>query len=157
MNFNTFLPPGPKLAMDNSTVIPLEGDLLLINQLELVTPTTVAGTLYGIAFTLFCLYVHSLSPRLRDGDRKRQARFMLGFSSIIMLCGLYSLIANTWATQDAYIKHNSYPGGPIGYIDSTLRTGVMIALFSCESIIDISTSAIQVHCFTSFLYASHLG
>jgi hypothetical protein len=134
--------------MDNSTVIPLEGDLLLTNQLELVTPTTVAGTLYGIAFTLFCLYVHSLFPRLRDGDRKRQARFMLGFSSIVMLCGLYILIGSTWVVQDAYIKHNNYPDGPAFYEGSTYHTAVIMAEFSYQWIVDTSTSAIQVRCFT---------
>jgi hypothetical protein len=78
--------------MDNSTTTPLQGDLLLMNQLELVAPTTVAGTLYGIAFTLFCLYVHSLIPQLRNIDRKRHAKFMLGYSTVIMLCGLYNLV-----------------------------------------------------------------
>jgi hypothetical protein len=150
-------PPPPKLAMDNSTVIPLEGRLLLVTQLELVIPTTVAGTLYGIAFTLFCLYVHSLSPRLRAGDRKRQARFMLGFSSIIMLCGLYILIANTWVVQDAYIKHHNYPGGPYPYEASILHTAIIIVLISCWLVVDTLTSAIQVHCFISLPYASHPG
>jgi hypothetical protein len=157
MNFNTFLPPIPKLAMDNSAVVPLEGELLLVTQLELVTSTTVDGTLYGIAFTLFCLYVNSLSSRLWDGDRKRQAQFMLGFSSIVMLCGLYILIANTWATQDAYIKHNNYPGGPYSYESSTYHTAITIALISCWLVVDILTSVIQVHCFTYLPYASHLG
>jgi hypothetical protein len=143
--------------MDNSTDIPLEGRLLLVTQLEFDTSTTVAGTLYGIAFTLFCIYVYSLSPRLRDEDRKRQARFMLGFSGVIMLCGLYSVIGNTWVTQDAYIKHNNYPGGPYSYGDSTFHTAVMIALFLCQWVIDILTSAIQVHCFTSLPYALHPG
>jgi hypothetical protein len=143
--------------MDNSTDIPLEGELLLVTQLELVTSTTVDGTLYGIVFTLFCLYVHSLSPRLWDGDRKRQAQFMLGFSSIVMLCGLYILIVNTWATQDAYIKHNNYPGGPYSYENSTIHTAIEIALISCWLVVDILTSAIQVHYFTSLPYASHLG
>ncbi|XP_006455141.1 hypothetical protein AGABI2DRAFT_180326 [Agaricus bisporus var. bisporus H97] len=112
--------------MDNSTTT-IQESLLLGTQLELVVPTTVAGTLYGIAFTIFCCYVHSLVPHLQAGDRKRQAKFMLGYSSIIMLCGLYSLISNAWVTQDTYIMHANYPG----------TSG-----FSSQLVVDILTLAI---------------
>jgi hypothetical protein len=140
--------------MDNSTAAPpLQGDLLLLNQLELVSPTTVAGTLYGISFTLFCLYVHSLVPRLRSTERKMQAKFMLGYSSIIMLCGLFTLVSNAWGTQDGYIKHANYPGGPYLYTETTFRTPVLIALSACELAVNIFTSAIQVR--VSFSFSSH--
>ncbi|EKM74294.1 hypothetical protein AGABI1DRAFT_95739 [Agaricus bisporus var. burnettii JB137-S8] len=130
--------------MANNTTA-LQGPILLATQLELVTPTTVAGTFYGIAFTLFCLYVHSLVPRLQDEDRKRQAKFMLVYTSIIMLCGLCTLVSNSWITQDAYIKHGDYPGGPYGYIPSTFHTQPIIAVvFTCQLAIDILTSAIQI-------------
>ncbi|XP_006455511.1 hypothetical protein AGABI2DRAFT_121428 [Agaricus bisporus var. bisporus H97] len=123
----------------------LQGPLLLITQLELVTPTTVAGTLYGIAFTLFCLYVHSLVPRLRDDDRKKQAKFMLGYTIVIMLCGLYNLVSNAWITQDAYIMHGDYPGGPYVYIASTFHTRPASAVsLTCQLAIDTLTSAIQI-------------
>ncbi|EKM75863.1 hypothetical protein AGABI1DRAFT_131770 [Agaricus bisporus var. burnettii JB137-S8] len=130
--------------MDNTATPILEGELLLGTQLELVTPTTVAGTFYGIAFTLFCLYVDSLASQFRDEDRKRRAKFMLGYSSIIMLCGLYSLVSNAWITQDAYIKHGNYPGGPYFYVLATFHAPVMIAAFTCQIVIDILTSAIQI-------------
>jgi hypothetical protein len=139
--------------MGNSTVIPLQGEELLANQLELVVPTTVAGTLYGIAFTLFCLYVHKLAPRLRDGGRKRQAKFMLGFSTVIMLSGLYNLVSNAWVTQDAYIKHSSYPKGPWSFIASSDRTPVTVVAFTCQLAIDALTSAIQV---CSYFYTIYL-
>ncbi|XP_006455509.1 hypothetical protein AGABI2DRAFT_121427 [Agaricus bisporus var. bisporus H97] len=130
--------------MANNTTA-LQGPILLATQLELVTPTTVAGTFYGIAFTLFCLYVHSLVPRLQGEDRKKQAQFMLGYTSIIMLCGLCTLVSNAWVTQDAYIKHGDYPGGPYGYIPSTFHTQAIIAVvFTCQLAIDILTSAIQI-------------
>ncbi|EKM74626.1 hypothetical protein AGABI1DRAFT_95488 [Agaricus bisporus var. burnettii JB137-S8] len=122
----------------------LQGPLLLGTQLELVAPTTMAGTLYGIAFTLFCLYVHSLVPRLQDEDRKKQAQFMLGYTSIIMLCGLCNLVTNAWITQDGYIKHVDYPGGPYAYIASTFHTRPASAVaFTCQLAIDTLTSAIQ--------------
>jgi hypothetical protein len=131
--------------MDNSTVVQLQGDILLFNQLELVMPTTAPGTLYGIAFTLFCLYVHSLAPQLRDGDRKRQARFMLGYSIVIMLCGLYFLVSNAWVAQDAYIKHRNYLGGPYSYVEASFLTTPVIPVgLACTVIIAVLTSAIQV-------------
>jgi hypothetical protein len=144
--------------MNNSTTPPLTGDLLLFTQLELVTPTTVAAALYGIAFTLFCLYVHALAPRLRNGDRTKQARFMLAYSSVIMLCGLYFLVSNAWVTQDAYIKHSNYPGGPYAYIASTFQgtTAVIPIGLVCQTAIDVMTSAIQVRGRFSYVYANKL-
>ncbi|EKM75896.1 hypothetical protein AGABI1DRAFT_109134 [Agaricus bisporus var. burnettii JB137-S8] len=38
---------------------------------------------------------------------------MLGYSSILMLCGLYYLVANAWVAQGAYIKHGDHPGEKI--------------------------------------------
>jgi hypothetical protein len=144
--------------MDNSTTPPLTGDLLLFTQLELVTPTTVAAALYGIAFTLFCLYVHALAPRLRNGDRTKQARFMLAYSTVIMLCGLYFLVVNAWVTQNAYIKHSDYPGGPYLYMLSTFQgAGAVInILLACQTVIDVMTSAIQVRGRFCCVYATRL-
>jgi hypothetical protein len=148
--------PSAEHFMDNSTAAPpLQGDLLLLNQLELVSPTTVAGTLYGISFTLFCLYVYSLLPRLRDAERKLQARFMLGYTIVIMLCGLVTLVSSTWVTQDGYIRHSDYPGGPYLYTETTFRTPVQIALSACELAVNIFTSAIQVRVFLFFSKPSY--
>ncbi|KAF7762013.1 hypothetical protein Agabi119p4_10005 [Agaricus bisporus var. burnettii] len=124
---------------------PLQGILLLLNQLELVSGTTVAGTFYGIAFSLYCLYLHASIPRLREHDRRRQTQFMMTFSSMIMLCGLYYLVSNAWVIQDAYIKHANFPGGPFIYETTTYNTQPVIAVgLVCVSIIDISTAAIQI-------------
>jgi hypothetical protein len=132
--------------MNNGTAPALQGQLLLVTQFYLVTSTTVAGTLYGIAFTLFCLYVHSLVPRFQDANRKRQAKIMLGFSTVLMLGGLYDLVADAWGTQDAYIKHNNYAGGPVAYILSTYHTSpVAMTGNVCHVAIDFLTSTIQVH------------
>lgn len=130
--------------MDNNTPT-VENELVLANELELVSPTTVAGTLYGIAFTLFCLYVHSLAPHYQDQDRKGRAKFMLGYSSIIMVFGLYIVVTNTWYIQDAYIKHGDFPGGPYAYALSAIHTQPAIfTSFICQFSIEIMTSAIQV-------------
>jgi hypothetical protein len=141
--------------MDNSTSTQLQGDLLLMNQLELVAPTTVAGTLYGIGFTLFCLYVHSLVPQLRNIDIKRHAIFMLGYSIVIMLCGLYNLVYNAWVTQDAYIKHSNYPGGPYIYIIAGSAINPIKFVGFCQASVHILTGAIQVHIHFSKIYPTN--
>ncbi|KAF7760979.1 hypothetical protein Agabi119p4_10388 [Agaricus bisporus var. burnettii] len=124
---------------------PLKGALLLATQLELVSGTTVGGTLYGIAFSLYCLYLHASLPQLRDHDRRRQTQFMMTFSTIIMSCGLYYLISNAWVIQDAYIKHANFPGGPLVYENSTYLTQPAIALgLVCVAVVDASTTAIQI-------------
>lgn len=124
---------------------PLQGELLLATQLELVSSTTAAGTFYGIAFSLYCLYLHASLPRLREHDRRRRTQFMMTYSAIIMLCGLYYLVSNAWVIQDAYIKHADTPGGPYVYELTSFSKQPAIALgLVCASIIDISTAAIQV-------------
>jgi hypothetical protein len=131
--------------MANTTATSLAAENLLLVEFELVTNTTVAGTFYGVAFTLFCLYVYALAPRLLNGDRKRQARFMLAYSAVIMLCGLYNLVSNAWAYQNAYIKHSNYPGGPYLYIISSYHTTTALSLgLACQVVVDTLTSAIQV-------------
>ncbi|KAF7776620.1 hypothetical protein Agabi119p4_5013 [Agaricus bisporus var. burnettii] len=130
----------------NGTSIPLEGKLLLATQFELVCSTAVAGCFYGIAFVLFCQYVYSLIPQIRGGDRKRQAKFMLVYTIIMMLCGLYFFIANIVTIQDAYIKHANYPGGPYLYEQSALFHGqpVLGVGLACQAMVNMLTSAIQI-------------
>ncbi|XP_006456359.1 hypothetical protein AGABI2DRAFT_122264 [Agaricus bisporus var. bisporus H97] len=124
---------------------PLQGSLLLSTQFELVSATTAAGTLYGIAFSLYCLYLHASLPQLRGLDRRRRTQFMITYSTIIMLCGLYYLVSNAWVVQDAYIKHANFPGGPVLYVSSTFLTQPVIAVgLVCVSVVDISTAAIQI-------------
>ena len=124
---------------------PLRGPLLLVTQLELVSGTTAGGTLYGIAFSLYCLYLHASLPQLRDHDRRRQTQFMITYSTIIMICGLCYLVSNAWVIQDAYVKHANFPGGPFLYELSTFLTQPAIAvILVCPSVVDISTGAILV-------------
>lgn len=138
---------------------PLQGELLLATQLDIVSGTTAAGTFYGIAFSLYCLYLHTSLFRLREPDRRRQTQFMMAYSSIIMLCGLYYLVSNAWVTQDAYIKHANFPGGPWVYESATyIRQPVITVGLVCVSIIDISTAAIQVQFFPiSFVILAYLN
>ncbi|EKM75188.1 hypothetical protein AGABI1DRAFT_132439 [Agaricus bisporus var. burnettii JB137-S8] len=131
--------------MSANSTTPLQGSLLLSTQFELVSSTTAAGTLYGIAFSLYCLYLHASLPQLRGLDRRRRTQFMITYSTIIMLCGLYYLVSNAWVVQDAYIKHANFPGGPVLYVSSTFLTQPVIAVgLVCVSVVDISTAAIQI-------------
>jgi hypothetical protein len=131
--------------MDDSPSTPLKGPALLLNQLDLVSTSTACGMLYGIVFTLFCLYVHSLAPQFCERNRRQQAKFMLAYSAFIKLCGLYYLLSNAWATQDAYVKHSKYPNGPYFYLLSMFHGGPMILLaLICQVIIDMLTLTIQV-------------
>jgi hypothetical protein len=149
--------PSFEISMDNCTAVPLQGKALLINQLKLLTYTTVAGTLYGIAFVLFCLYVHSIVPRFHEEDRKRQAKFMLAYSTVIMICGLYNLVATAWDVQDAYIEHSNSIEGPDLYMELTFHTTPAIAIaLTCQLAVDALTSAIQVHSYFSPIYPTSL-
>jgi hypothetical protein len=76
---------------------------------------------------------------------------MLAHSTIVMLCGLSSLIANGWITQDAYIKHGDYTGGPHRYTFSACHTHPMVTISNiCQMLVDILTSAIQVTYIASY-------
>lgn len=124
---------------------PLQGTLLLETRLELVTSGTVAGTFYGFAFSLYCLYALSLFPQLRSPDSPQRAKFMFSYTTIIMLLGLFNLASNAWITTNAYIGHNDFPGGPLAYGYTVLATQpVFIACNASQLAINILTSAIQV-------------
>lgn len=124
---------------------PLQGILLLVTEFDLISTTTAGGVLYGIGFALYYLYVQSLLPQLQDPDKKRQLKFMLAYTSVIMLCGLVYLGIGIWQDQDAYIRHRNFPGGPFLYEQGPLHTQPLIAVgFVAEDIIHILTSAMQV-------------
>ncbi|EKM81290.1 hypothetical protein AGABI1DRAFT_127302 [Agaricus bisporus var. burnettii JB137-S8] len=143
-NFQQALPKD-SIGSINTASDSFQESVLLSNQLGLLTPTTVAGTFYGVAFALYYLYVHSLAPRLRSRDTRRRDILMLAHSTIVMLCGLASLITNGWVTQDAYVNHGNNPGGPYQYTSSICHSLPVIAIgLTCQMLVDILTSAIQV-------------
>jgi hypothetical protein len=124
----------------------LQGDLLLITQLELIGSTSVAGTLYGIAFALYLLYVYSSLPQLRSHDRKTQTIVMISATTGGMLLGLVNLVMNVWIIQDSFIKHYNFPGGPVAYESTILRVPGIIC-HVCNWLIILIFDAIQV-CFS---------
>lgn len=141
----TFLFP-----MDKTS--PLQGPLLLVTELELISSTTIAGVFYGIAIILYCLYIQSSLSQLQKLDRRRQTKFMLVYTTIVMLCGLVSLGTNGWIIQNAYIKHSNFPGGPYRYtndVDTTQPIGIIC--LSSLMMVDILSLAIQVCIFSFFV------
>lgn len=127
--------------MDGNPAI--QGDLLTITQLELIGSTSAAALLYGIAFTLYCQYVHSSLPQLRNKERKKQTMFMVAVTSAAMLSGLVNLGLNTWIIQNAFIKHPNFPGGPVAYEFAMLKHESTI-LHICNLIVVLIITIIQV-------------
>jgi hypothetical protein len=80
---------------------------------------------------------------------------MLVCSTVIMICGLYYLVANAGVTQNAYIKHSDYPGGPFVYVEfSYLATPVILGGLVCQVTVDLLTAEIQVRCYPSRIYST---
>jgi hypothetical protein len=124
----------------------LQGDLLLTTQLELIGSTSAAGVLYGIAFTLYCQYVHASLPQLRGKERKKQTMFMLAVTSIAMLSGLVNLGLNIWIIQNAFIKHPNFPGGPVAY-EFAMSKHESTICHICNLIVVLIITTIQVRDF----------
>jgi hypothetical protein len=77
---------------------------------------------------------------------------MLGYSTVITFCGMGNLVLNTWITQNAYIKHSGLPGGPLLYIASNYNTPAVAVALACQLVVDILTSAVQVHIYLPPIY-----
>ncbi|KAF9440002.1 hypothetical protein P691DRAFT_768456 [Macrolepiota fuliginosa MF-IS2] len=60
--------------------------LHLIEDVNLISETAINGLLYGIALSLFFLSVKSLYLQLKDPHLQRQAIFMLGYTSVVIIC-----------------------------------------------------------------------
>jgi hypothetical protein len=132
--------------------INLQGKLLPVTQLQLATGGTVAGTFYGIAFTLYCLYALSLAAQLRSPGLRRRAQFLFAYSTIIMLLALFNVAADAWIINSSYIGHCDFPGGPFVYGYTVLSSEPMFVVYNASQLaINMLTSAIQVPDFPNSL------
>ncbi len=127
------------------SVVP-QKTLFLWEAIDLLSSTTVLGAFYGISFTLYCLCARSLYLQLQVPDKRRQARFALGYTSFLFLCATCILAINARLDQVSYINHADYPGGPLLYevthsqtTDSYVTAGATFIV-----IIEVLTTAIQV-------------
>ncbi|KAF9442904.1 hypothetical protein P691DRAFT_809760 [Macrolepiota fuliginosa MF-IS2] len=132
--------------------------LLLFKSLDLVASTTIGGLLWGIALSLYTLCTLSLLPQIQGLNHhdQQQAIFTLVYSSVVMICGILFLAATTWVTQQAYVYHNDFPGGPIEYKTLYLHAqpvGVIGIVFSVT--LDLLTIAIQTWCLWVIWSATH--
>ncbi len=120
--------------------------LFLYEALDLVSCTTIIGVSYGIAFAVYCLCAQSLYSQLRKPDQQRQARFNLGFISLLLFCATGVLAGNTRIIQSAYINHADFPGGPIAFEDEFNPTTILLGLVTSnfDLAVEVLTIMIQV-------------
>ncbi|KAF9442512.1 hypothetical protein P691DRAFT_810496 [Macrolepiota fuliginosa MF-IS2] len=136
-----------RLDIAMSDTAPNRAQVLLFESLDLVASTTVGGLLWGIALSLYILCTLSLLPQIQAPSHRdrRRAIFTLAYASVVMICGILFLAATTWVTQQAYVYHNDFPGGPIEYETLYLHAqpvGIVGIVFSVA--LDILTVAIQI-------------
>lgn len=63
-----------------------ESRLSLFEALDLISSTTILGVFYGIVFSLYVLCGWSLYLKLQNPDKRRQAKFSLGYISVLFFC-----------------------------------------------------------------------
>ncbi len=90
-------------------------DVRLLEKLDLLSNTTILGTLYGIVVTLYCLCSLSLYRQIREPDLQRQAKFTLGYISLILFLVTAYLGLNARTMSVVYIDHANFPGGALQY------------------------------------------
>ncbi|KAJ3568914.1 hypothetical protein NP233_g5393 [Leucocoprinus birnbaumii] len=91
--------------------------LQAVSRTEVVTLTTVEGTLYGLSFALYLTCCRLLLLELsKNKERRRQNLFTLSFMSLIMTCGLLNLVADTRGIQVSWVDHpTAAPGSSLIY------------------------------------------
>jgi len=75
--------------------------------------SAVVSFLYGIIFTLYCLCSWPLYHQLRIPDKRRQAKFSLGYITLLFACSTILVGLNIRMIQLAYLNHSDFPGGPL--------------------------------------------
>ncbi|KAJ3551724.1 hypothetical protein NP233_g13023 [Leucocoprinus birnbaumii] len=87
------------------------------SRIQVVTFTTVEGTLYGLSFALYLSCCHLLLLELsKDKGRRRQNFLTLSHMSLVMICGLLTLVVDTRSIQESWVDHpTAAPGGSLLY------------------------------------------
>ncbi|KAF5356750.1 hypothetical protein D9756_006689 [Leucocoprinus leucothites] len=110
--------------MENNTDIPpdLRASLRLDESFD-VFASMLCSLTYGIAFTLYCIVVHSLHHRLRQPSQHKTAFITLGYTTFAIVCATVYLVMTHFYTQMAYVFHrDDLPGGPLIYESLVLYT-----------------------------------
>ncbi|KAH7918828.1 hypothetical protein BV22DRAFT_1041483 [Leucogyrophana mollusca] len=112
------MPPSSSvgLTIDESTTD------LFMNDISLLSSTSISGMAYGIMITLYSLCVYSLYQTLPssklDRSRWRRTWYQLAYISIMFLLGTLFAVANAWRALLPYFDDPSLLGSPTGYTDS---------------------------------------
>lgn len=125
---------------------PSQSELFLNEAFDLIGNTTIIGLFSGVVFVLYCLCAQSLYLQLQEPDKGRQARFTLGYITLIFFFTITVLALSARMAQLTYVEHADFPGGPINYEKSynptTNSYETTTAVFSL--IVVVLTMAIQV-------------
>ncbi len=123
-------------------------DLFLYESVDLISCTTVLGALYGTVFALYCLCARSLYLQSQELEKRRQARLMLGFISLLLLGTTTVVAINSLVIQSAYIENADFPGGPFAVEHTYQNLGSINILdpicVTTDLFIAVLTMAIQV-------------
>ncbi len=124
----------------------VQHDFFPYEAFDLISCTTIIGVSYGIALKLYCLCACSLYLQLREPDTGRQAKFTLGFISLLLFCTAIILALNSRVIQLAYVNHADFPGGPLEYEDSYTPTIKIYGAVgsTIDLVVEVLTMAIQV-------------
>ncbi len=114
----------------------------LFEALDLISNTTVLGVLFGVASSLYCLCAQLLYLQLRDPDKQKQAKFTLGYISLLLFCATGYLAGCTRHKEIAYIHHSDILGGPLIYEASPRDHLIVIGIFDIS--MEVLTLGIQV-------------
>lgn len=116
---------------------------IILETFDLISSTTILGTLYGIVFTLYCFCARTL---YLQPDNRKQAVSTLSCISFLLLCATGYLAVNARIIQLVYIEHADYPGAPLNYeasIDSTKEQyNILAGVF--DLVLQTLTMAVQV-------------
>ncbi|KAF9447028.1 hypothetical protein P691DRAFT_672312 [Macrolepiota fuliginosa MF-IS2] len=124
---------------------PTKPQVSLFEALDLISSTTFSGALWGISFGLYILCARAVRPQLKEAHHRRNIKFTFAYTSVVIACDTILLATTAWLTQQAFIGHADFPGGPSEFENQNLYsepTGVAHMTFSV--IIDVLTLGIQL-------------
>ncbi len=113
---------------------------------DLIGSTTILGILYGITFTLYCLFCRSLYLQ--------RGKFTLGYTSLLLFCTTTYLALSVHMIRLTYVNHDRLPEGSSAYQEPLYGSPID----SCEAakavfgtIVEVLAMAIQVSSLSDIL------
>ncbi|KAJ3570809.1 hypothetical protein NP233_g4160 [Leucocoprinus birnbaumii] len=128
--------------------------LQALSRTQVVTLTTVEGTLYGLSFALYLTCCRLLLLELsKDKGRRRQNFFTLSHMSLIIICYLLGLAVDAKMVQVSWVDHpTAAPGGGwIYWLDVFSHTGIAGMGYVVAMLIELLTNGMQIWRFLALL------